>query len=287
LLFCRKKTCRVFDALQVHKCISNQGSIFRTHRARDVKKGFFWFILLLGSSLASISSVNAVSRTYDWNTYQNTHYTVNVIVENPQFDSQFDVVVQLILISKATNLDYTRTNWLQVLRSSSEKPLEQDSGQQNETTTLRNIGDSLQMVFHFQVSSSQYGIGRGQGFAVSVVYRISIDEMDTIVHSFFNHVGDGVNDPMIIQLSIPLLSPLETIIALVVVAVVILIVVYAVYVEMSSRRLEKKERLRKEAIEKRKEAMLVGNFECPFCHTIYDRKLDKCPTCGAAKKIRD
>jgi len=234
----------------------------------------------------SISSVNADSKTYDWKV-SNTHYTVNVIVENPQFDSPFNVVIQLTLTSKDSALDHTETKWIQVLLSSSDKPLQQDSGQQNATTTLTNIGDSLQKIFSFQISSSQLGMGRGQGFAVSVVYRINLDELDTVQDKYWNHIGDNVNDPMIISLSIPLLSTLETIIVLIIVVIAIMIVARFIYLEMKKRRMQKEERLRKEAEERRRAKIVGDNFECPFCHSLYDKKLDRCPTCGAVKKVRD
>ncbi len=249
------------------------------------RKGVLWLISFFGVCLSSVPSASAVSRSYDWNTFDNTHYTVNIIIENPQFDTQFDVVVQLTLLSKAYNLNYTVTNWMQVLLSSSEKPLQQDSGRLSETVTLRNVGDSLQKVFHFQISSSQYGIGRGQGFPVNVVYRISVDEMDTTERTFFNHVTDNVNDPMLIQLSMPLLSTVEIIILLVIVVAAALIVARSIYLWMKQRRLEREQRMRIEVKEKQKASMLVENFECPYCHTLYDKKLEKCPHCGAIKKM--
>jgi hypothetical protein len=250
------------------------------------KKSVLLVILFLPILFNLISSVNASSKTYDWK-IANTHYTVNVIVENPQFDSIFNVVIQLTLVSKDLALDHTETKWMQVLLSSSEKPLQQDSGQQNTTATLTNIGDSLQKTFSFQVSSSQFGISRGQGFAISVVYRINLDELDNVQDKYWNHIGDNVNDPMIVYLSMPLLSTLETIIVLIIVVIIIIIVARFIYLEKKKRRMEMEERLRKEAEERRKAKMIGDNFECPFCHTLYDKKLEKCPTCGAAKKIRD
>jgi hypothetical protein len=252
----------------------------------DMQEKHTILVLLTLVFLYSIFSVNAVSRDYDWQV-SNTHYTVNVIVENPQFDSPFNVVIQLTLTSKDSALDHTETKWIQVLLSSSDKPLQQDSGQQNATTTLRNIGDSLQKTFSFQVSSSQFGIGRGQGFAVSIVYRINLDEFDNVQHRYWNHIGDNVNDPMIINLSMPLLSTLEIIIVVIILVIIIILVARFIYLKMRKRRMQEEERLRKDTKEKRRAKIVGDNFECPFCHTLYDKKLDRCPTCGAAKKVRD
>jgi hypothetical protein len=249
------------------------------------QKNTVWVFLFLVCLFSSILLVNAVSGTYDWKV-SNTHYTVNVIVENQQFDSPFNVIIQLTLTSKDSALDHTETKWIQVLLSSSDKPLQQDSGQQNATATLRNVGDSLQKTFSFQISSSQFGIGRGQGFAVSLVYRINLDEFDNVQHRYWNHIGDNVNDPMIINLSMPLLSTLEIIIVLIIVVIIIMIVARFIYLELKKRRMQKEERLRKQTEERRKEKIIGDNFECPFCHTLYDKKLDRCPTCGAAKKVR-
>jgi len=251
------------------------------------KLSFFWMFLLLVIVTTQILLVDAVSKTYDWNVYRNTHYEVLVFAENPQLDSTFNITVRLTLLSKDSSLDHTKTEWMQVLISSTDRPISLDSGKLEQTVFLNETGASWRGTFPFQISSSQYGIGRGQNVRLSVVYKISIYEFDNIQHKYWNSIGDSIKDPMIIDLSIPLLSTYETVIVLIIVVIGILIVAREIFIQMKERRMRKAERLRKEAEERRKEKLIGESFECPFCHTLYDKQLDKCPTCGAVKKIRD
>jgi hypothetical protein len=250
------------------------------------KKIILWLILLLAVSFNTDFSVNAISRTYDWNVYGNTHYTVSVNAPNPQFDSPFDITVRLTLVSKDSSLDHTETKWMQVIIDSMDKPLHIESEKQNQTLTLNTPGDYWQRTFTMQVLSSQYGLGRGQGIEISIIYKISIDEIDIPRQLTWNHIGANTNDPMKTSLMIPFLNTTELIIVLVIASIASLIIARSFYLEMKERRREKEQRLRKEAEEKRKEKMLAENFECPYCHMLYDKKLEKCPNCGAPKKIR-
>lgn len=249
------------------------------------KKSVLWLVLLLAVFFNLIFFVNAVSKTYDWNVYGNTHYSVTVIAENPQLDSPFDVTVRLTLTAKDSSLDHTETRWMQVILDSVDRPLHIESEKQEQNQTLNSIGDSWQRTFTFQISSSQYGIGRGQSIGISVIYKINIDEIDIPRQLTWNHLGENTNDPMKIGLSIPLLTTTELIIVLVVVVIIISIVSRSIYLEMKERRMKKEERLKKEAEERRREKILAESFECPFCNTLYDKKLAKCPHCGAPKKI--
>jgi len=246
-----------------------------------------WLFLLLAIFNTQIFSVAAVSKTYDWNVYRNTHYEVLVFSESPQLDKTFEITVRLTLLSKDWSLDHTKTEWMQVLVSSTDRSISLDSGKQEQTVFLNETGASWQRTFPFQISSSQYGIARGQSIRLSVVYKISIYEFDNVQDQYWNSIGDNINNPVIINLSIPLLSTYEAVILLIIIAIVISILARSAYLGIKNRRIRSKERLRKEAEEKRKEKILGENFECPFCHTLYDKRLDKCPTCGAAKKIRD
>jgi len=244
-----------------------------------------WMLLLLVITATQIFPVFAVSKTYDLNVNGNTHYSVSVIIENPQLDSSFDVTVRLTLTSKDPSLDHTLTRWMQVILDSVDRPLHIESEQQNHTQILNTVGDSWQETFTFQISSSQYGIGKGQGIGISVIYKINIDEIDIPRQLTWNHQGDSTNNPLIITLSIPLLSTTELIIVLVFALIVIVIVSWCIYAIMKRLRIRKEERLRKEAETRRRENLLADNFECPFCHTLYDKRLEKCPHCGAPKKI--
>lgn len=249
------------------------------------KKGFIWLIFLLSVFCESILSVNADSETYDWNVYGDTHYSVNVIVENPKLDSPFDVTVRLTLMSKDGSLDYTETEWMQIILDSVDKALHIESEKQNEKKTLRDVGNSWQRTFTFQVSSSEYGIGRGQGIELSIIYQISIDEIDIPRKMTWNHLGSNTDDPMKINLSVPWLTTAELIVVLIIVAVVILLVVRESQSKIRGYIEKRRERKRKEEEKKRKERIIGESFECPYCHTLYDKKLSKCPQCGAPTKL--
>jgi len=242
-------------------------------------------ILLSGIFLYHVLSVNAVSKTYDWHIYGNTHYSVNLIVESPQFDSSFDVTVKLVLVSKDSSLDYTETKWMQITLDGVNNPLHIESERQDQTLTLNSVGDSWQRTFAFLISSSDYHVGRGQGIDISVIYKISIDEIDIPRHVTWNHLGENTNDPLEAVLSVPLLTSTELAIVLVIALIAGLFVARYIYLEMKKREMWEKERLRKETEERKREKMLADSFECPFCHTLYDKKLEKCPHCGAPKKL--
>jgi len=251
------------------------------------KLSVLWFVLSLAILETQTFSVNAVSEDYDWNVYGNTHYLVSVIVENPQLDSPFNVTVRLTLTSKDSSLDRTETRWMQVILNSVERPLHIESEKlgEEQKLVLSTPGDSWQETFAFKISSAEYGMGRGQSIEISVIYKINIDEIDTTWHWTYNHIGDNTNDPMKIILSIPLLTTPELIIVLAIAVIVSVVVTRTVYLEIKERKMWTQDRLRREAEERRKEKMIGDNFECPFCHTLYDKKLAKCPHCGAPKKI--
>jgi len=169
------------------------------------RRRFFRFLFLLAILETQVILANADSRTYDWNVYGNTHYDVTVIVQNPQLDSSFDVTVRLTLTSKDPSLDYTYTRWMQVILESVDKSLQIQSEKKDQTVILNTPGDSWQNTFAFEISSSEHRIAKGESIEISVVYMISIDEIDIPRHLTWNHIGDNRKDPLKITLSIPLL----------------------------------------------------------------------------------
>lgn len=236
-------------------------------------------ILLLTELLGSASLVAAESKDYEWEVYGATRYNVSVIVENPQLDSDFSVTVRLSLVSKDWSLRFTRTKWMQVLISSAGKPLNLDSGKYEESVFLNETGDSWQRTFSFHIASSEYDVGRGQSIHISIVYKIAIEEISVEPKTYY-HATDSINDPLALTLSVPLLSIFE----IIVIIVAVVVVLWLSYPKVGRWMKRKKEEGERKAKEEEKRRMLVDNYECPFCGTMYDRKFDRCPRCGAHKK---
>jgi len=150
-------------------------------------------LLLVGVS-THISIAQAVSRTYTWQldtVY--SRYEIFITTQDDWItDTAVDVVIRLTLKYKHWSLDYTKTNWMQVVIKSPNFIL--DSGRQEEQVTLTNIGDYWEKTIPMQISSSK--LEQGESVTISLEFTINIDEKDTVQHRWWNHVCQSSDDPI-------------------------------------------------------------------------------------------
>jgi len=181
---------------------------------------FFFIIAILLANQIQISM--ALQKTYEWNIPSGVGgynaYQISLITSDVwQVDTTVDTTFRLTLTSKRYVLDHTETNWVKITLNSENFIM--DSGNQEETVTLRNIGDYWERKVSFYIPAEK--LIRGQTLNVSITFVVSIDEIDNIQWRSWEHAGENYDDPMYVSLFRPILSTLEWIVIVVVAVIAI------------------------------------------------------------------
>lgn len=193
--------------------------------------------LMVGILLGQIQTARALQRSYEWdipsglggyNVYQISLTTS----DSWQVDTTVDITFRLTLSSKSNALDYTETAKVRITLTIGNFVL--DSGDQTEVKTLVNNGDYWEKNVTFYIPTDK--VSRGQTQSVAVTYLVTINEVDTIQHSLWEHDTGNSSDPMYVSLFRPILSTLEIILIIVAVIVVGGISGFLIYRRMFYKR---------------------------------------------------
>jgi len=180
---------------------------------------FFFLITVLLAS--QIQLTMALQKTYEWNipadSGYNTYQTSLITTDGWQADTTVDITFRLTLTSKRPVLDRAETNRVKIILNSENFIM--DSGDQTETKILRNIGDYWEKKVSFYIPAEK--VNRGQTLNVSIVFVVSINEIDNIQWRSWEHTAQTYDNPMYVSLSRPILSTLELILIFVVTLIVI------------------------------------------------------------------
>ena len=158
--------------------------------------------------------------SYDWNIPNgvggyNKYQLSLITADSWQVDTTIDITFRLTLISKSSMLDHTETNWVEVVLSSENFIM--NSGNQTEIVTLTNVGNYWEKKISFYISAEK--LNRGQTLKVSILFTVSINEIDNVQKLSREYNANNYYNIMSVNLIRPILSTLELIIIIVVIVV--------------------------------------------------------------------
>jgi hypothetical protein len=163
----------------------------------------------------------ALQRTYTWyipsgQGGRDNEYEISLITsEGWQVDTPFDVTFRLTLVYKSFTLTDTNTDSVKIILTS--ENFVTDSGTQEETVVLRNVGDYWEKIVSFNIPAEK--VPRGQSVDVDITYVVKIDTIATN-HVAYRQTTNNYYAPMQTSLSRPYLSFLEWICVVAAVVVV-------------------------------------------------------------------
>lgn len=178
-------------------------------------------LILFILQMSRLPSAQALQKTYTWYITsgqggRDNEYGISLNVsEGWQVDTTIEVTFKLTLLYKSFTLTDTETESVKIILQSMN--FSTDSGTQEETVILRNVGDYWKKTVSFNIPAEK--VPRGQSVEIDIFFAVKMDTIATN-HVAYPQFTSNDGNPMQTSLYRPYLSFLEWIFVIAAVVVV-------------------------------------------------------------------